>query len=90
MTLLALGKLLGSIRKRSASASLLFTIWLCSTVTYAQTVPTVTLVRHAGSARPTAPMTEQHIALLFAGQGSADRILVTLNNNRADALTVTL
>lgn len=36
-----------------------------------------------------APLTDQHIALLFAGQGSADRIILTLNNNRAGSLAVT-
>lgn len=35
-----------------------------------------------------APFTDQHIALLFAGQGSADRIILTLNNNRAGSLSV--
>jgi len=36
-----------------------------------------------------APLTDQHIAMLFAGQGSADRIILTLNNNRAGSLSVT-
>lgn len=37
---------------------------------------------HSRASLPQAPYTDQEIALLFAGQSAADRILLTLNNNR--------
>lgn len=71
----------------------IFLLWLAlsaaATLGFAQTTQPGSGGKKPLPPRPTAPMTEQHIALLFAGQGSADKILVTLNNNRAGVLSVT-
>lgn len=40
--------------------------------------------------RPSAPMTDQEVLLLLSGETSTDRIILTLNNNRPDALLRTL
>jgi len=72
-----------------ADAVVLFVCLIAlATVTHSQAVKPL-LAKRTAPPPKMAPLTDQHIALLFAGQGSADRIILTLNNNRAGSLTVT-
>jgi hypothetical protein len=68
---------------------LLFCMNAFSGVAFSQSRPSPLAPPRTAPPPKSAPFTDQHIALLFAGQGSADRILLTLNNNRAGSLNVT-